>query len=81
MLTLNQAFVKRVDELLFERNWSLYKLSKLSYVPLSTLKNVYRNHSKSPSLSIVYKVANAFDMTVMEFLNCPIFYDNNVDFM
>lgn len=81
MLTTGKAFVKRIDELLFKRGWSLYKLSKISCVPLSTLKNFYRNHCKSPSFSLVYKVANAFDMTILEFLDSPVLYDINVDYM
>ena len=81
LLTTGKAFVKRIDELLFKRGWSLYKLSKISCVPLSTLKNFYRNHCKSPSLSLVYKIANAFDMTIIEFLSSPVLYDINVDYM
>ena len=81
LLTTGKAFVKRIDELLYKRDWSLYRLSKVSCVPLSTLKNFYRNHCKSPSLSLVYKIANAFDMTIIEFLNSPILSDNNVDYM
>ncbi len=80
LLTTGKAFSKRIDELLFKNNWSLYRLSKISCVPLSTLKNFYREHTKSPTLSLVYKIANAFNMSILEFLDCPLLKDENVDY-
>ena len=36
-MTLGQATSKRIDELLFKKDWSLYRLSKTACIPLSTL--------------------------------------------
>ncbi len=80
LLTTGKAFTKRIDELLFKNGWSLYRLSKISCVPLSTLKNFYRAHSKSPTLSLVYKIANAFNMSILQFLDTPTLQDENVDY-
>ncbi len=71
-MNVAQAVSKRIDELLFKNNMSLYKLGKLSGIPMSTLKNFYNGHTKSPSLAVIYKLADAFEMTILEFLDCPI---------
>ena len=53
-MNIAQAVSKRIDELLFKNNMSLYKLGKLSGIPMSTLKNFYNGHTKSPSLAVIY---------------------------
>lgn len=72
-MELGEALSKRIDELLFKNNMSMYRLSKISGIPQSTLKNFYNKHTKSPSLAVIYKLADAFNMTYLEFLDCPIF--------
>ena len=79
-MTLAEAITKRINELLFEKGWSLYKLSKESGLPLSTIKNLYSGHTKSPTLSVIFKIARAFDMNHIEFLNNNIFFDEKLDF-
>ena len=78
-MTLGEAVAKRIDELLFEKGWSLYKLSKDACLPLSTLKNLYRNHTKSPTLALIYKIANAFNLTPIQFLDSSILQNENID--
>lgn len=78
-MTMGEAVAKRIDELLFERGWSLYKLSKDSYLPLSTLKNLYSKHTKSPTLTVVFKIAETFNITPIDFLNSDIFKNENLD--
>lgn len=79
-MTMAEAVSKRIDELLYERGWSLYKLSKESCLPMSTIKNLYNNHTKSPTLSIIFKLASAFGIDYLEFLNSPIFRDETLDY-
>ena len=78
-MKINEAVAKRIDELLFKNGWSLYKLSKISCIPLSTLKNLYTNHTKSPTLSVVFKIADAFNITVIEFLDCSVFKSEDLE--
>ncbi len=78
-MKINEAVAKRIDELLFKNGWSLYKLSKISCIPLSTLKNLYTNHTKSPTLSVVFKIADAFNITVIEFLDCSLFKSEDLE--
>lgn len=79
-MTMGEAVAKRINNLLFENNWSLYRLAKESCIPLSTLKNLYTNHTKSPTLSVVFRIAEAFGMTIIEFLNDDIFRDASLEF-
>ena len=70
------AVAKRIDEFLIERNISLYRLAKDACLPISTLQNLYRGHTKSPTLSLVFQIAETLNVTVAEFLNSPLFsYD------
>ena len=72
-MTIGKAIAKRIDEYLFKRNISLYKLAKDSGIPIATLQNLYRGHTKSPSISLVYKICIGLDITVAEFLNSELF--------
>lgn len=78
-MTMGEAVAKRINELLFERGWSLYRLSKEGCIALSTLKNFYTNHTKSPTLSMIFKVADAFGLSPIEFLDSPIFKSENLE--
>lgn len=54
-MTISDAVMKRLNELLAEKNLSLYKFSKLSCIPLSTFKNLLNGHTKSPTLNFIIK--------------------------
>ncbi len=78
-MLIGKAVAKRIDELLFKKGWSLYRLAKDSCLPLSTLKNLYTGHTKSPTLSIIFKISASFDMTPLQFLDSPIFSDEDLE--
>ena len=58
----------------------MYKFSKDGCVSRSTIMNLYRGISKSPTLTTLYQVANALGITVLEFLDCDLFQEENIDF-
>ena len=76
-MTIGKATAKRIDEYLFSKGISLYRLSRDSGIPIATLQNLYRGHTKSPTLAVVYKLCDALQITVQEFLDSPLF--NNVE--
>lgn len=78
-MTFGFAIAQRIDEFLVERNISLYKLAKDACLPISTLQNLYRGHTKSPSITLVYKIAAALKITVAEFLDTPLFSLDNIE--
>ncbi len=78
-MTVGEAVAKRINELIFQKGWSLYKLSKDSGIPLSTLKNLYTNHTKSPTLAVILKISSALGITAIEFLESPLFSSDELD--
>ena len=79
-ITINEAFKIRLEYFLREKNITLYKLCKESGVARSTITSILNGLAKSPTLATVYQVANGLDMTLIDFLDCDLFRDENVDF-
>lgn len=79
MKTIGEAVAKRIDEILYKKGMSLYGLSKKTGLPLSTLKNLYTKHTKSPTLTLIYKICDGLEITIDEFLNSPLFRREIVD--
>ena len=76
-MTVGKAISKRIDEYLYARQMSLYALAKRAGLPIATLQNLYRGHTKSPTLSVVYKICEGLETPIAEFLDSPLF-DTNV---
>ena len=75
-MTVGQAVAKRIDEYIYARGITLYKLAKDAGVPIATLQNLYRGHTKSPTLSVVYKICNGLQVSLFEFLDSELFAEN-----
>ena len=69
-MTIATGIAKRIDEYLFARGITLYKLAKDSGLPIATLQNLYRGNTKSPTLAVIYKICVGLNVTVSEFLDC-----------
>lgn len=80
-MTLGQAFTKRLRDLLKERKISLHKFLKDSCIARSTIVNIFEGNTKCPTLAIIYQVANGLGMTHIEFLNHPIFFSEEIEYM
>ncbi len=72
-MTIAEAIAKRIDEFLYKRGMTLYRLAKNSGLPISTLQNLYTGHTKSPTVSVLYKVCAGLEVSVEEFLNSEYF--------
>lgn len=79
-MTLDKAFKLRLEQYLKEKNITIHKFVKDGAIARSTVTNLLNGNSKSPTLSTIYQVANALGVTVIEFLNCEFFRDENIDF-
>lgn len=76
-MTVGKATAKRIDEYLYMRGITLYKLAKDACLPISTLTNLYTEHTKSPTITVVFKLCEALSITIEEFFDSPLFsYDN-----
>lgn len=77
--TVNHAVAMRIKELLKIKGITQYRLAMNSGVSHSTLKNIIHETVKDNKLSTIILIANGFDMTVMEFLNSPLFLEENLN--
>lgn len=76
--TVNHALALRVNELLKEKGLTRYKLAMNSGITHSTLKNIIHDTIQDNLLSTVILIASGFDMTVSEFLDSPLFLEENL---
>lgn len=75
---VNQAVAKRIAELLKEKNMTRYKLAMNSGITHSTLKNIMNDTINDNLLSTIILIAGGFEMTVSEFLDSPLFLEDNL---
>lgn len=78
MNSVNHALVLRINELLKEKSMTRYRLAMNSGLTHSTLKNIMHETVKDNLLSTTILIASGFDMTVSEFLNSPLFDEENL---
>lgn len=60
--------VKRINDLLGSKDWSIHQLSLESDVPRSVLYRIMA-HEVSPTYETITKICDGFDITVSEFFN------------
>ena len=77
--SVNKAVALRITELLKEKNMTKYRLAMNSGVTHSTLKNIIHETVKDNLLSTVILIAAGFDMAVSEFLDSPLFLEENLN--
>ncbi len=58
--------IKRIDELMQERNWTDYKLSIESGLSSSTIANMHRRNT-TPSIATLETICSAFGITLSQF--------------
>jgi transcriptional regulator with XRE-family HTH domain len=79
-MEIQEAVAKRVDELLKAKKMTRYALCKKAAMSETTVRNLYReNKSKSVTMNTVFLLAQGFDMTLIEFLDSPLFSYNNIE--
>ncbi len=76
---VNRAVALRVTELLEQKHMTQYRLAMNSGLTHSTLKNIIHETVKDNLLSTVILIASGFDMTVSEFLDSPLFLEENLN--
>ena len=74
-----RAFAIRISNLLLEKNMTQYQLSKKMLTSQSTIKNILDESYNDIKFNTIVKIADAFDMTVQEFLDDKVFERTNLD--
>ena len=77
--SVNHALALRINELLKEKHITRYRLAMNSGVTHSTLKNIIHETVKDNLLSTTILIAGGFDMSVSEFLDSPLFLEENLN--
>ncbi len=77
--TVNRAVALRISQLLREKKITQYRLAMNSGITHSTLKNIMHETIKDNLLSTVILIASGFSMTASEFLDSPLFFEENLD--
>ena len=78
-VTVNDAVVKRIRELLVEKKMTQYRLEQLSGIQHGHMQWIMSGKSKTVTFSTVLRLANGFGMTVLEFLDNDLFLYENLD--
>ena len=78
-MKLRRAVALRISNLLVMKHMTQYELAKRMLVDQSTIRHIMHEESKTIKLNTLYKLADAFEMTVQEFLNDELFDRKNID--
>lgn len=78
-MTVCQAVAKRVNRLLTERKMSQYRLEQNSGIQHGTMNSIMSARNKGVELNTVMMIAKGFDMTVIEFLDDPVFTSDDLE--
>lgn len=78
-MTTVKAVALRVTNLLIEHNMTRYKLCRKIAMPEMTLKHILDEDNKRIEFDTVVLLADGFDMSIQEFLDCELFVRDNLD--
>lgn len=79
-MTINNATANRIFNLMYEKKYTQYKLEKLSNITHGAMDRLLNGKNKTITLTTIYKLSKAFEMTIVEFLNSDVFLSNNIEF-
>ncbi len=78
-MKLAEAVGKRTKELLFQKNMTQYRLVKITCLNEKTVSDIIKGRTSDIKFSTLYLIASAFNMSIIEFLNSPLFDEENID--
>ncbi len=78
-MNLAEAVAKRTLELLAKTGKSQYRLIKDTCLDKTTIQTLLKKKTKDIRLSTVFLIADAFNMSLTEFLDADFFKKENVE--
>jgi len=78
-MKIQRAVALRTSNLLIKNNMTQYELSKRMLTDQSTIKHIIHEEYNSIKFETMVKIADAFGITVQEFLNDELFERENLD--
>lgn len=79
-MKIQRAVALRVSNLLIKNNITQYELSKRMITDQSTIKHIIHEEYNSIKFETLLKIADAFGITIQEFLNDDLFNQDNLDY-
>lgn len=73
---VNNEVNKRILELCKQKNWSEYKLAQKANIPNSSINAMFK-HNHVPTIHNLQKICFAFDITLSQFFDSPLFFKSN----
>ena len=73
-MDIASAVRDRILRLCSERNITINKLSSLSALPPSSIKNILYGKSRNPKLITIKTICDGLDLTLGEFFSAPEFH-------
>lgn len=70
----------RVSKLLSQHKMTQYELAKRMATSQSTVKHIIDEEYKSIKFETMLKIADAFNMTIQEFINDEVFKQDKLDY-
>ena len=72
-MKISQAVAIRISQLLKEKSMTQYRFEKETCISHETLKSIMKGKAKGVNLKTIIIIAEGFNMTVSEFLDCELF--------
>ena len=79
-MKLQKAVALRISNLLIKNNMTRYALCKKIIMPEQTLKNIIDERNLDIKLSTIVKIADGFDLSIVEFFNDTLFDKQTLEF-
>ena len=78
-MTIQKAVALRLSNLMIKENITQYEVAKRMCTDKNTIKHILNEDYKSIKFDTVIKIALAFNMTLLEFLDDKVFDLENID--
>ena len=78
-MNICKAVSIRIDKLLKEREMTLYRLEQNSGILHGTMMCIINERNKNVTLKTIFQLARGFNMSVIDFLNDKIFFDEDLE--
>ncbi len=74
-MKIQEATVKRIQQLRAQKRLTVYALIYLSGMPPSTVKSILDHKSKNPGIVNIQRLVEGLGMTIREFYDSELFDD------
>lgn len=79
IMKISEAVSKRIDELLYAKNLSWYKLEFLTGLNRGTITGIQYAKYKGINLTTLTVIIRALGLSVKDFFDSPLFDEENLD--